>query len=123
MISNQRLGNKTRFFAFVLLLVLPWGALVAQDSSDVAIPPPSGKYLELAGTIFLEKNGSLVFVSNGKDYFLAVDPKSAGARALKSKMPIIVKGWAKNTAEPGEPKHRTLTPSELVVLGREYKYS
>jgi len=96
----------------LLLLVVP--GVSAQTSTE--------EYIELAGTVVLGERILPVLKSSGKEYLLLVQPQEAGAQALRSGTPIIVKGMVNTVWEEGQPTRLLLRPYEVIIKGQSIAF-
>lgn len=109
-----------RWFLVVLGLVGLTSVLTAGGLGD---PVPEVKYVELAGTLVVESDGTFILKSNGHEFVLSVKADEPGVASLKSGTALIVKGMVTIVKGADSVTSRTLRPDEMIIRGHSYLYS
>jgi|GEM_PF-3069165 hypothetical protein len=104
------------------LILAVWSTSLASAGALADPAPPVTKHIEIAGTLLVDADGTLVLRSNGHHYRLTIDADEPGVSSLKAGMAIIVKGMLTIADEPGSGQVRTLRPDEMIIRGHVYDY-
>ena len=108
---------------FLVFWLVGWSTNLASAGALGDPSPPVTKHIEIAGTLVIAADGTLVLKSNGHRYLLALGADEPGVSSLKSGMALIVKGTLTIVDDPGSGQVRDLRPDQLIVRGRTYDYS